>query len=98
VPLIPSIQCAAFIEKSELTTGGSLPLRFLPPIPIPIRTLIPNPFPDSVLRALITSSTGQVLAFAAPWIATSLPLPADIQTEIDEKMFAIKYELSYISR
>jgi hypothetical protein len=26
------------------------------------------------------------------------PLLADIQTEIDEKMFAIKYELSYISR
>jgi hypothetical protein len=26
VPLIPSRQCAAFIEKSELTTGGSLPL------------------------------------------------------------------------
>jgi hypothetical protein len=25
VPLIPSCQCAAFIEKSELTTGGSLP-------------------------------------------------------------------------
>jgi hypothetical protein len=25
VLLIPSRQCAAFIEKSELTTGGSLP-------------------------------------------------------------------------
>jgi hypothetical protein len=49
VPLIPSRQCAAFTEKSELTTGGSLPLRFLPLIPI--RTLIPNPFPDSLLPA-----------------------------------------------
>jgi hypothetical protein len=63
VPLIPSLQCAAFIEKSELTTGGSLPLRFLPPIPI--RTLIPHPFPDSLLRALITSSIGRALASAA---------------------------------
>jgi hypothetical protein len=44
------------------------------------------------------SSTGQVLAFAVPWIAMTPPLPADIQTEIDEKLFAIKYELSYISR
>ena len=44
VLLIPSCQCAAFIEKSELTTGGSLPLPFLPPIPI--RTLIPNPLLD----------------------------------------------------
>jgi hypothetical protein len=43
------------------------------------------------------SSTGQVLAFAVPWIAMNPPLPADIQTEIDE-MFAIKYKLSYISR
>jgi hypothetical protein len=41
VALIASRQCAAFIEKSELTTGGSLPLTFLPPIPI--RTLIPYP-------------------------------------------------------
>ena len=43
------------------------------------------------------SSTGQVLAFAVPWIAMNPPLLADIQAEIDEKMFAIKYELSYIS-
>jgi hypothetical protein len=41
------------------------------------------------------SSTGQVLAFAVPWIAMNPPLPTDIQTEIDEKLFAIKYELSY---
>jgi hypothetical protein len=38
------------------------------------------------------------LAFAALWIAMNPPLPADIQTEIDEKLFAIKYEPSYISR
>ena len=54
--------------------------------------------PCSLLGALIMSSTGQVLAFAVPWIATTPPAPADIQTEIDEKMFAINYELSYISR
>ena len=28
VPLIPSRQCTAFIEKSELATGGSLPYPF----------------------------------------------------------------------
>jgi len=49
VPLLPSRQCAAFTEKSELTTGGSLPLPFLPPIPI--RTIIPNPLFDSLLPA-----------------------------------------------
>jgi hypothetical protein len=37
------------MEKSELTTGGSLPLTFLPPIPI--RTLIPNPLLDPLLLA-----------------------------------------------
>src|SRR5205814_2391800 len=43
VPLIPSRQCAAFIEKRELTTGGSLPgyLRCLPPRR--------SPFPPSVI-------------------------------------------------
>ena len=44
------------------------------------------------------SSTDQVLAFAVPWIAMNPPLLADIQTEIGEKMFVVKYELSYISR
>jgi len=37
VPLIPSCQCAAFIEKSELTTGGSLPFSIVRP---PIRILM----------------------------------------------------------
>jgi hypothetical protein len=43
VPLIASLQCAAFIEKSELTTGGSLPacLHCLPPRR--------GPFPSSVI-------------------------------------------------
>jgi hypothetical protein len=40
---LPSRQCAAFIEKSELTTGGGLPacLRCLPPQR--------GPFPSSVI-------------------------------------------------
>jgi hypothetical protein len=92
MPLIPSRQCAAFIEKSELTTGGSLPLY------LGRESLITFSASCSLLPALIMSSTGQVLAFAAPWIAMNPPLPTDIQTEIDEKIFVIKYELSYISR
>src|SRR5438874_13824371 len=40
---IASLQCAAFIEKSELTTGGSLPGY--------LRCLLPrrSPFPSSVI-------------------------------------------------
>ena len=99
VPLIPSRQCAAFIEKSELTTGGSLPLCLGRESLITFSTSCSLLLaPRSLLGALIMSSTGQVLAFAVPWIAMNPPLLADIQTEIDEKMFAIKYELSYISR
>ena len=49
MPLIALPQCAAFIEKSELTTGGSLPLSCVPPVPI--RNLIPNPLLRSLLPA-----------------------------------------------
>ena len=99
MPLIPSRQCAAFIEKSELTTGGSLPLCLGRESLITFSTSCSLLLaPRSLLGALIMSSTGQVLAFRVPWIAMNPPLLADIQTGIDEIMFAVKYELSYISR
>ena len=62
MPLIPSLQCAAFIEKSELTTGGSLPLTFLPPIPILVLLfLILFLVPRSLLRALFTLHHSPIL-------------------------------------
>jgi len=57
VPLIASRQCAAFTEKSELTTGGSLPRLPFPPIPFVLLFLIlfltpcsPAPCFDHVLN------------------------------------------------
>ncbi len=44
------------------------------------------------------SSTGQVLASAALWTLMNIPSLANVASEIDEKMFVIKYDLSYISR
>jgi hypothetical protein len=92
VPLIPSRQCAAFIEKSELTTGGSLPLC------LGRESLITFSASCSLLRVLIMSSTDQVLASVVPWTSMNDLFLSDIAPEIDEKMFAIKYEFSYISR
>jgi hypothetical protein len=42
--------------------------------------------------------TGQALASAALWILMNIPSLADVASKIDEKMFVIKYELSYRSR
>ena len=52
MPLIPSLQCAAFIEKSELTTGGSLPSVSRSYILITFSTLalLPAPRSDHVLN------------------------------------------------
>jgi len=38
------------------------------------------------------------LAFVARWISMKPLRLADMAPEIDEKMFVIKYELSYMSR
>ena len=67
VPLIPSLQCAAFIEKSELTTGGSLPryLRCLPPRR--------GPFPSSVIPSRYDDE-GPLLGSDHP---SSYVLPSD---------------------
>jgi hypothetical protein len=98
-PLIASLQCAAFIEKSELTTGGSLPLCPVPRILITFstrRSLLLAPC--SALYPPIMFSTGQVLASVVPWTSMNHLFLSDIAPETDEKMFAIKYEFSYISR
>jgi hypothetical protein len=53
VPLIPSRQCAAFTEKSELTTGGSLPACPVPCFLITFstrRSLLRAPRSDHVLN------------------------------------------------
>jgi hypothetical protein len=98
LPLIPSRQCAAFIEKSELTTGGSLPLSCLPPVPIPIP--IPIPILDPLLPAPrsdhVLNRPG--LGIRSPWTSMNHLFLSDIASEIDEKLFVIKYEFSYICR
>jgi hypothetical protein len=75
VPLIPSPKCAAFTEKSELTTGGSLPLSRLPPVPVP--TLIPNPLLDPLLLALCSPAQRSDHVLNRPGLGIRSPLDCD---------------------
>ena len=75
VPLIPSPQCAAFIEKSELTTGGSLPQCRIDLSP---KILHQSPFisrPPSYFSAL------QDFSFSAFGLSPGLPIRSPLDCD-----------------